>query len=84
MANLTSTMDPSFTNPHPTFSQDDHDTPFLSSSPVCQQPHRQRLTILDDIDELHETINGPGAFQDELKTKQIIQDTFDCSSNDES
>lgn len=38
---------------------------------------RQKLTILDDIDELNENINGPGALEDQIKTKQIIQETFD-------
>lgn len=42
-----------------------------------QKQARQRLTILDDIDELNEDINGPGALEDQIKTKQIIQETFD-------
>ena len=41
---------------------------------------RQKLTILDDIDELNENINGPGAIEDQLKTQQIIQETFDRMS----
>jgi fructose-1-phosphate kinase PfkB-like protein len=53
-----------------------NDENFLSYMQNSEKKTRKKFTILDDLDELNERINGPGANEDQQKTKQIIQETF--------
>lgn len=47
-----------------------------SPPPAHHKKNKPKFTILDDLEELNEIINGPGANEDNLRTQEMLQKTY--------